>query len=100
MIEDQPNRLAPRRCCTPTPRIFRDEGRLDRAIFVFRGDLDHGCTLDVYPAFDASPNTLRGCGDKALSHTLQFTTIQEALLCPDFPRVAKSCRSVAIFGHG
>jgi hypothetical protein len=47
MIEDQSNRLASRGCRAPASRISGAEGRLDRKVLVFRGDLDHGCTLDI-----------------------------------------------------
>ena len=79
MIKDQPNRLAPRRCRTPTLRISRDEGRLGRVIFVFRRDLYDGLTLDIQPTFAASPNTLRGWSDQALSHTHSLLPFRRAL---------------------
>jgi hypothetical protein len=47
VIEYQSNRLASRRRRAPASRISGDEGRLDREVLVFRGDLDHGCTLDI-----------------------------------------------------
>jgi hypothetical protein len=47
VIEDQTNRLMPRRCRPPASRIFGTEGRLDRKVLVFRRDLDQGCTLEV-----------------------------------------------------
>ena len=46
-IEDQSNRLAPRRCRTPASRIYGSEGRLNRKVFVFRRDLDDGRMLEV-----------------------------------------------------
>jgi hypothetical protein len=47
VIEEQANRLAPRRCRAPASRILGDEGRLDWKVLVFRRDLDYGCTLDI-----------------------------------------------------
>jgi hypothetical protein len=47
LIEDQTNRLVPRRCRPPASRIFGTEGRFDRKILVFRRNLDHGRTLQV-----------------------------------------------------
>jgi hypothetical protein len=47
VIEDQSNRLASRRCRAPASRISGGEGRFDREVLVFRGDLDHGYTLDI-----------------------------------------------------
>jgi hypothetical protein len=42
VIEDQTNRLVPRRCRAPASRIFGSEGRLDRKVLVVRRGLDHG----------------------------------------------------------
>jgi len=47
VIEDQTDRLVPRRCRPPAARISGTKGRLDRKVLVFRRDLDHGCTLEV-----------------------------------------------------
>ena len=47
VIEDQTDRLLPRRCRPPASRISGTKGRLDRKVLVFRRDLDHGCTLEV-----------------------------------------------------
>jgi hypothetical protein len=47
VIENQTDRLVPRRCRPPASRTFGTKGRLDRKVLVFRRDLDHGCTLEV-----------------------------------------------------
>src|SRR5437667_12639018 len=84
LIEDQANRLAPRRCCTPTPRISRNKRGLDRAIFVFRRDFHDGCTLDIQPTFCASPNTFRSWGDEPFSHISSLLFVRRFALDPTF----------------
>jgi hypothetical protein len=47
VIEDQTDRLVPRRGRPPASLISATKGRLDRKVLIFRRDLDHGCTLEV-----------------------------------------------------
>jgi hypothetical protein len=47
LIEDQTNHLTPRRRRAPASRIFRDEGCLNRKVFIFRRDFHYGRTLYV-----------------------------------------------------
>src|SRR6266853_2888447 len=69
LVENQANRLRawPRRA--PAGRLYRNEGRLDWIILVFRRDLDHGCTLKIEPAFTARWNSLwNRSSNKPLTH--------------------------------
>src|SRR6266536_5297291 len=69
LVENQANRLRAWRRRAPAGRLYRNEGRLDWIILVFRRDLDHGCTLKIEPAFTARWNSLRSrSSNKPLTH--------------------------------
>jgi hypothetical protein len=93
VIEDQTDRLAPRRGRPPASLISATKGRLDRIVLVFRRDLDHGCTLEVQPTSPESPRTFCGRGNEALSHrtSLLFSNDTWEQTDPD-PRRRRSTR--------
>src|SRR5882724_7474597 len=70
----EPDRLRSRFCSAPALRVSRSKSRLDGIVFILRGDLHHGCPLDIEPAFTARPNRLWSWGNKPLTHTPQFNS--------------------------
>src|SRR5260370_10325087 len=69
LVENQAHRLRAWRRRAPAGGLYRNEGRLDWIILVFRRDLDHGCTLKIEPAFTARWNSLRSrSSNKPLTH--------------------------------